>query len=109
MEESQKDSSKPLAPENVLVIGAGPSGLTAALELLERGVDTTVVESDHIVGGISRTESYRGYRFDKAFCVRDYSCYGAADLIFWSNIPNTLILLGLYARLTHLLVAQISQ
>ncbi len=48
----------------VLVIGAGPAGLTAALELARRGVKPTVVEQSDKVGGIARTESYKEFRFD---------------------------------------------
>ena len=49
---------------NVVVIGAGPAGLTAAYQLTKRGISTTVLEKDQIVGGIARTESYNGYHFD---------------------------------------------
>src|SRR2546430_10293481 len=46
-------------------MGAGPAGLTAAYELLKRGVPVTVVEKDHKqVGGLARTVEYKGYRFD---------------------------------------------
>jgi protoporphyrinogen oxidase len=47
-----------------LIIGAGPGGLTAAYELGKLGVQATVIEADGGVGGLSRTVSYRGYRFD---------------------------------------------
>ncbi len=47
-----------------LVIGAGPAGLTAAYELSQIGVQSTVLEADTIVGGISRTINHFGYRFD---------------------------------------------
>ena len=47
-----------------LVIGAGPAGLTAAYELHKLGVRSTVLEADSVVGGISRTVNYQGYRFD---------------------------------------------
>jgi protoporphyrinogen oxidase len=47
------------------IIGAGPSGLTAAYLLAKAGQRITVFESDpKYVGGISRTESYKGYLFD---------------------------------------------
>ncbi len=49
---------------HVVVIGAGPAGLTAAYELTKRAVPTTVLEGDAIVGGISRTAAREGWRFD---------------------------------------------
>jgi protoporphyrinogen oxidase len=57
---------KQLAPgDHVAIIGAGPAGLTAAYELTKRAqARLTVLEADQIVGGISRTVEYKGYRFD---------------------------------------------
>jgi len=50
---------------NVVIIGAGPAGLTAAYELAVRyGITSTVLESDAVVGGISRTVERDGWRFD---------------------------------------------
>lgn len=53
-------------PDNTraIVIGAGPAGLTAAYEIVEGGAEAIVFEQAHIVGGISRTDQYKGYRFD---------------------------------------------
>jgi protoporphyrinogen oxidase len=49
----------------VAIAGAGPAGLTAALELLRRSnVIPIVFESDGQVGGISKTINYRGNRMD---------------------------------------------
>lgn len=48
----------------VLVLGAGPAGLTAAYELSRRGAPTVLLEQDRQVGGLARTVEYRGYRFD---------------------------------------------
>ena len=48
-----------------LIAGAGPAGLTAALELLRRtDFKPIVFESDTQVGGISKTVNYRGNRMD---------------------------------------------
>lgn len=52
------------AGDRVVVIGAGPGGLTAAYLLAKQRVQVTVLEADDIVGGISRTAAYKGYRFD---------------------------------------------
>ncbi|MGH9056152.1 MAG: NAD(P)/FAD-dependent oxidoreductase [Acidimicrobiales bacterium] len=50
--------------DEVVVIGAGPAGLTAAYQLAKAGRRSTVVESDDVVGGISRTVERDGWRFD---------------------------------------------
>ncbi len=48
-----------------VVAGAGPAGLTAALELLRHSdVAPVVFEADVQVGGISKTVNYRGNRMD---------------------------------------------
>jgi protoporphyrinogen oxidase len=48
-----------------VVAGAGPAGLTAALELLRRSdITPVVIEADTQVGGISKTINYRGNRMD---------------------------------------------
>jgi protoporphyrinogen oxidase len=49
---------------SIIVIGAGPAGLTAAYELTKRDRPTLVLEMSNQVGGIARTEVYKGYRFD---------------------------------------------
>jgi protoporphyrinogen oxidase len=49
----------------VIIIGAGPAGLTAALELLRDGrMQPLVLEASDMVGGISRTVEYKGNRMD---------------------------------------------
>src|SRR5437870_11485103 len=53
-----------LSKSEVLIIGAGPAGLTAAYELDKLGFAATVLEADRQVGGLARTATYKGYRFD---------------------------------------------
>jgi protoporphyrinogen oxidase len=48
----------------VVIIGAGPAGLTAAYELCKHGAPATILEADSVVGGISRTVERDGWRFD---------------------------------------------
>ncbi len=51
--------------KRIAIIGAGPAGLTAAYLLAKDGQSVTVFEKDpQYVGGISRTESYKGFHFD---------------------------------------------
>ena len=51
--------------ETAIIIGAGPAGLTAAFELLQRtGIVPIVLEAEDYVGGISRTANYKGNRID---------------------------------------------
>ncbi|MBM3887035.1 FAD-dependent oxidoreductase, partial [Candidatus Dependentiae bacterium] len=42
-----------------------PAGITAGIELLKtEQVDVTVLERDVIIGGLARTNEYKGYRYD---------------------------------------------
>jgi protoporphyrinogen oxidase len=50
--------------KRVVIVGAGPAGLTAAHVLSKAGVEAIVLEKDQVVGGISRTVNYRNYYFD---------------------------------------------
>ena len=48
----------------VIIIGAGPAGLTAAYELTRLQRCALVLEKSATVGGLARTERYRGFHFD---------------------------------------------
>lgn len=52
--------------KKIIVIGAGPAGMTAAYELLKSSgdFDVTVLEETDEIGGISRTVRYHGNRMD---------------------------------------------
>ncbi len=50
--------------QDVLILGGGPAGLTAAYQFSKQGIAATVVEKDDVVGGIARTVNYKGFRFD---------------------------------------------
>ncbi|KKQ89293.1 MAG: UDP-galactopyranose mutase [Candidatus Curtissbacteria bacterium GW2011_GWC2_38_9] len=49
----------------VVIIGAGPAGLTAAYELSAHNCKSLVVEKDSkYVGGLAKTMRFKGFRFD---------------------------------------------
>src|SRR6201991_5078681 len=51
--------------KTAIIIGAGPAGLTAGLELLRRtDIHPVIREASDEIGGISRTIKYKGYRMD---------------------------------------------
>jgi protoporphyrinogen oxidase len=50
--------------DDLIVIGAGPSGLAAAHEAVGRGARVLVLERLDCVGGLSRTTVFEGNRFD---------------------------------------------
>jgi protoporphyrinogen oxidase len=74
----------PPADLSVVIIGAGPAGLTAAYQLMKagRGAQATVLESDDVVGGISRTVHRDGWRFDIGG-HRFFTKVKAVDDLWW--------------------------
>jgi protoporphyrinogen oxidase len=63
MVETNLNNPDPLKTD-VVIIGAGPTGLTAAYQLDKAGRQTVIFEKGSRVGGIARTEHYRGYGID---------------------------------------------
>ena len=52
-------------PKIAVIIGAGPAGLTAALEFARRSdIHPVILEASQEIGGISRTIRYKGNRMD---------------------------------------------
>jgi protoporphyrinogen oxidase len=63
--EPTSDSAVRPLNDPIVILGAGPAGLTAAYELVKHGAPVCVLEQDpRYVGGIARTVEHRGYRFD---------------------------------------------
>lgn len=53
-----------MTEKEVVIIGGGPAGLTAAYELTRQNLHPIVLEKLDKVGGIARTENHHGYHFD---------------------------------------------
>jgi protoporphyrinogen oxidase len=59
------DNTDPMQTAHTVIIGAGPAGLTAGLELVRAGQrDVLVLEATDEIGGISRTVNHKGNRID---------------------------------------------
>jgi protoporphyrinogen oxidase len=50
--------------DRIIVLGAGPCGLSAAWSLCQDGFPVTVLEKEELVGGLCQTINYLGFRFD---------------------------------------------
>ena len=76
---------------DILIIGAGPAGLTAGFKLLNKK-DFIIIEKDsEYVGGISRTEKYKNFKFD----IGGHRFFSKSKEInqLWDQIlPNDIIL-----------------
>ncbi len=53
-----------MSSRKVVVVGAGPGGLAAAMQLAYAGCDVTVLERRHVVGGRTSAIEANGFRFD---------------------------------------------
>lgn len=90
-------------PKKAIIIGAGPAGLTAAYELLDKtNIKPVIYESNDSVGGISKTINYKGNRID----IGGHRFFSKSPLImeWWTNI---LPLQGAPARDDRLLAREI--
>ena len=72
--------------KRVVIIGAGPAGLTAAYELLKNSKDYNVesLEENGQVGGISKTINYKGNRMD----LGGHRFFSKSDRVneFWNEV-----------------------
>ena len=58
--------STPVSP-HIVVIGGGFAGLSAAWELVERGIRVTLCEADEEVGGLAGSFEVGGTRLEKFY------------------------------------------
>jgi protoporphyrinogen oxidase len=86
---------------SVLIVGAGPAGLTAASELVGKCRSVRVLEQDQkYVGGISRTVFYKGFRFDLGG-HRFFSKNN--DIVTWwhKRLPDDFVLVRRKSRILY--------
>lgn len=83
------------APDHVVVLGAGPAGLTAAHELIAAGVKVTVLERRKSLGGLGGTKVFEGrdgtYRFDfggHRFITRNRDLMALVDGLVGPDLLN---------------------
>ncbi len=85
-------SARSRSDEGIVVVGAGPAGLTGAYQLAKSGRKVVVLEADpRYVGGISRTAEHAGYRFD----IGGHRFFSKSREVedFWTEIlPEDLLL-----------------
>lgn len=85
-------------PGEAVVIGAGPAGLAAAWEWVSQGAKPKVFEKGSIVGGIARTEIYKGYRFDVGG-HRFYSKLPAVEKLWQEMLGDDLLKVSRLSRI----------
>lgn len=74
--------------KKVIIIGAGPAGLTAGYELLKKeGYEVVILEKTDRIGGISQTVKYKGNRMD----IGGHRFFSKDDRVnqWWQNIMPT--------------------
>lgn len=83
-----------------IIIGAGPAGLTAAYELLQRSdVKPVIIEKDSIIGGLSRTLEYKGNRLD----IGPHRFFSKSDRVmdWWMSMMPVQALPGKEVEITY--------
>ncbi|MBN1787194.1 MAG: NAD(P)/FAD-dependent oxidoreductase [Sedimentisphaerales bacterium] len=74
-----------MSQKTAIIVGAGPAGLTAAFELLNKtDIKPIVFEKSGDIGGISKTVNYKGNRID----IGGHRFFSKSDRVmnFWLNI-----------------------
>ncbi|HNQ69324.1 MAG TPA: NAD(P)/FAD-dependent oxidoreductase [Bacteroidales bacterium] len=71
--------------KTAIIIGAGPAGLTAALELLRKAdIKPVIVEKSNDIGGISKTINYKANRID----IGGHRFFSKSDIVmnYWKEL-----------------------
>lgn len=72
--------------KEVIIVGAGPAGLTAGYQLLKKSnkYHVIILEASNDIGGISKTVNYNGYRMD----IGGHRFFSKNDdvMSFWQDV-----------------------
>lgn len=79
-----------MSRRKVIIIGAGPAGLTAALILAKNNIEVDVYEAGDQVGGISKTINYKGYYFDLGG-HRFFTKYDQVNKIWYETLGDDFV------------------
>ena len=93
-------TTRPTASADVVIVGAGLAGLSAALEVIERGRVPLVLEASDAPGGRVRTDEVDGFLLDRGFQIlltaypeaKRLLDYGALDLAPFA--PGAVVQIG---------------
>jgi phytoene dehydrogenase-like protein len=72
--------------KEIVIIGAGLSGLTAAIHLHRQGHQVQILEASDAVGGRVRTDIHNGFRLDRGFQVLLTAYQEARDLLDYDQL-----------------------
>lgn len=81
--------------EEVIVVGGGLSGLSAANKLLSKGFDVTVLEKNHDLGGLAKSFQIKGKKIPVTYrhiqtcdslTLEYVDKFGLRDKLFWKNV-----------------------
>lgn len=103
--EGKYDFTKVEDPKNVLVVGAGPAGLVAAMNAAKRGHKVTVVEKTSKIGGQFRLAAIPPTKSDIITAIRHYQTVGkkyGVEYILNTEVDRTFIEKGNY---DHIILA----
>lgn len=85
----------------IIIIGAGPAGLSAGYTLAAQGREVCILEADpEYVGGISKTVCYRGFYFD----IGGHRFFSKSQTVeqFWTNVlPHDMLVRPRVSRIYY--------
>ncbi|MBC7715161.1 MAG: FAD-dependent oxidoreductase [Rhizobacter sp.] len=93
--------TKTMAKTKILILGAGPAGLSSAYRLSAKGFEISIIETDPSqVGGLSKTINHNGYLVD----IGGHRFFSKSQEVnnFWKEIlPDDFLTISRYSRIYY--------